>query len=308
MPLICNNMPIRPPKALGLLLGSLFLLLILGGVVYAILQLSSGVISPLLGLWTSIVIVGLPLLLIVVYRLFGLASAKYVLDRDGFHIRWGFAFEQIPLSAIERILEGKAIPSALRPNLGFWWPGCMVGERDVEGLGRVEFFATAGSESQIVLLLKDRSLAISPADVEAFQQAFVDAVRMGSLNEVPIESQRPDFFSARLWADPLARVLILVGLIFILGLLGYLAYRASTLPAEVPFGFDVTGEPDTFAPPTRLLLLPIAGGICWLLDLIAGAWLYRREEDRKMAYVIWGVGALLGGLLWGAVIHLLMAI
>jgi hypothetical protein len=301
-------MPIKLPKYQGLLLGSLLMLLLLGGIVYAILQLASGEISPLLGLWTAMVIIGSPLLLIVGYRLLGLVSARYVLDRDGFYLRWGFAYEQIPISAITRIEDGKEFSPNLKPRLGFWWPGCMVGERDVEGLGRVEFFATTGPEGQVVLLFQDRSLAISPSNVEAFRQAFVEAVRMGSLDELTFESQRPDFFSARLWADYLARALIVSSLVLILGLLGYLAYRVSGLPSQVPFGFDVAGSPDTFVPPTRLLLLPIVGGFCWLMDLIAGAWLYRREGNRSMAYVVWGVGTLLSGLLWGAIIHLLLAV
>jgi uncharacterized membrane protein len=90
-------------------------------------------------------------------------------------------------------------------------------------------------------------------------------------------------------------------------LLGYLVVRAPSLPAQVPFGFDPSGAPDPMAPPGRLLLLPMIGGLCWLADLVVGAWIYRRDQDRPLAYAMWAAAVLVGGLLWGATFHLLAA-
>jgi len=300
-------MIIKPPKVQGLIIGSFLFVLLLGGIIFGILQLASGEIEPLLGLWTSIVILGLPILLLVGYRLFGLISARYILDRDGFYLQWGFASEQIPISAIENITRGNLLTSRLSPKLGFWWPGCVVGHRDVEGMGQVEFFATTASKDQVIIPLEGRSLAISPPDVDAFHQAFLDFVRLGSLEEISTHTVRPDFFSARLWADRVARSLILAGLVLILSLLGYLAFRVPGLPDQVPFGFDLLSQPDTLVPPSQLILLPIVGGFFWFTDLIVGVWLFRQDQDRKISYCVWFVGVLLAVLLWGAVIQLLMA-
>lgn len=301
-------MIIRPPKAQGLVLGGTLFALILGGIVFGVFQLSSGEISPLLGVWTSIIVIGLPLLLMVGYRLFGLISARYVLNRDGFYLYWGFSSEQIPLSVITMIKKGEDINLSIAPRFGFWWPGCVVGHRDVEGLGPVEFFATKTSSGLIVIPLEGRNLAISPPDVDVFQQAFLDVVRLGALEEIPAQSVRPEFFSARLWADLPARFLILTGLVLVISLLGYLAYRAPGLPDRVPFGFDTSGNANPLVPPSQLLLLPLVGGFFWLADFIIGAWLYRNENDQRVAYLVWFTGALLGGLLWGAIIHLLLAV
>ena len=300
-------MIIKPPKAQGIIIGSFLFVLLLFGIIFGILQLASGEIRPLLGLWTSMIILGLPILLMVSYRLYGLISARYVLDRDGFYLQWGFSSEQIPISAIENIERGDTLPSRIRPKLGFWWPGCVVGHKVVEGFGGVEFFATTSSKDQMIIPLEGRSLAISPPDVDAFHQAFLDFVRLGALEEISIKSIRPDFFSARLWADSGARFLILTGLILTLSLLGYLAFRVTGLPDQVPFGFDLAGQPDTLVPPSQLILLPIVGGFFWFVDLIVGVWLYRQERDRTISYIIWIVGVILTALLWGAVILLLRA-
>ncbi|NIM93596.1 MAG: hypothetical protein GTO18_07780 [Anaerolineales bacterium] len=301
-------MVVKPNRTLGLILGGFLFFLFLVGLSLGLFQLASETVSPFLGLWTSLVILCLPLLLVVSYRLFGLITAEYSLNRDCFYLRWGFAFDQVPISKIVKVVSGIDIGVGLRPRIGFRWPGCVVGERDVEGLGTVEFFATTGSSRMIVIILEDRSLAISPPDVEAFQGAFLEVVHLGSLEEIHYLSQRPDLFSARLWADRWARLLILAGLIINLSLLGYLAFRVSGLPTQVPFGFDLLGNPDTLVAPSQLLLLPIAGGFWWLIDLLLGLWVYRREGDRSVAYLIWGTGILIGFLLWGAVLALISAV
>jgi hypothetical protein len=301
-------MMIKPPKLQGLVIGGILFSLLLGGIIIGILQIASGGLNHLLGVWVSLVVIGSPLLLMVVYRLYGLITAKYILDRDGFCVQWGFSVEQIPIASIENLIKGEQITIGLRPSIGFYWPGCIVGQKAVEGFGLVEFFTTRPTKEQIIIPLEGRSLAISPPEVESFHQSFLEIVRLGSLEEIPAISNRPDFFSARLWADRLARFLILSGLILNLLLLGYLGFRIVSLPESVPFGFDRAGVPDTFVPPSQLLLLPIVGGFYWLANLVVGVWLYRLEKDRQIAYLIWFTGTLLGGLLWGAILHLLNAI
>jgi hypothetical protein len=301
-------MIVKPPRLTGLIIGSVLFVLLLGGIILGIFQLASGEIGPLLGLWTAMVILGIPILLLVSYRIYGLLTARYVLDRDGFYLYWGFSTEQVPLSAIEKFIDGEVLDARYGPRLGFWWPGCIVGQNEVEGIGEVEFFATTVAKYQVIIPVKGGGLAISPPDIDAFQQAFVDFVRLGSLEEISTKSYRPDFFSARLWADRSARILILVGLVLILSLLAYLASRIGSLPEQVPFGFDLLGQADTFVPPSQLLLLPIVGGIFWFLDLMVGVWLYRQDRDRTISLMIWMIGVMLAALLWGAVLHLLGAV
>jgi len=300
-------MTFTPRRGLGSFLGLLFLALLLGTVTISVIQLGRASASAWIILWVALPLACIPLASLIAYRLYGLLTAHYWLDRDAFRLAWGLATERIPLEAIARPRLGTVFGSVLHPGWGLWWPGCVVGQRKVEGIGLVEFFATSLGPGLIVLSAGERHLAISPPDREAFLQAFRDAVRLGSLERVPARSQRPDFLFSRLWADRLARGLIVGGLALPLLLLAYLAIRAPGLPSGAPFGFDPEGNPGPLAPPGRLLLLPFIGGLVWLTDLAVGAWLFRREGDQRLGYALWATAVLLGLLLWGAALQLLAA-
>jgi hypothetical protein len=300
-------MNILPPRRLGLFLGGFLVSLLMGVILLSVVRLSSAPISAWIILWVALALICVPLTLIVVYKLYGLWTAEYRLDRDGFYLTWGLAKEQIPLAAIHAVHAADDVAPVLKPSRGIWWPGCVNGRTNVRGLGEVEFFATADNEGLLVIELEGRALAISPPDPVTFRQDFFEMIRMGSLEQIPATSQRPDFYFTRLWSDLVARSLILVGLVLPLLLLGYLAVRAPSLPSQVPFGFSVVGLPEPLAPPGRLLLLPLVSSVCALADIVAGVWVYRREADRPMAYAIWGSAVVVGGLFWGATLLLLSA-
>jgi hypothetical protein len=292
-----------PNRKLGLLLGFTFLLILLSATVLGILQLATATMSAWIILWVLLPIIGVPVSFLVSYRIYGLITARYRLDREGFYLTWGLAYEQIPIAEIQSVELASPTYENLTPEFTFRWPGCVVGYLDQDAV--VEFFSTQTAEGIVLLTSNERTLAISPTDPEGFQKHFVDTARMGPLDAIPAVSQRPDFILARMWNDFRARILVLSGIAVSLLLFGYLALRASSLPPSVPFGFDPMGNPDPFAPPGRLLLLPMIGVFCWFLNLLTGVWVYRRNEDHPLAYAIWAVAIIVGGLLWGATLHLL---
>lgn len=301
-------MDFTPPRTLGLFIGGTLLGILLALIIVSVVQLTTATISVWLVLWVTLPLVSVPLALLVLYRLYNLLTARYRLDRDGFYLTWGLITEQISLAEVTLIRSADEVAANLRPARGLWWPGYVYGSREIDGEGLVEFFATTGSQELMVLSAGGRLLAISPPDLEAFQQAFIDATRLGSLEPIPTLSQRPEFVFSDLWNDRLAQILVLIGLALPLFLLGYLALRVPSLPARVPFGFDTTGVPSPLAPPGRLLLLPLIGGLCWIADFAVGAWLYRQAKERPLAYAIWGVAIVVGGLFWGATLQLLASV
>ena len=298
-------MILKPPRTKGLVIGILLLVILSAAITTSVIQLASETVTPFLGIWTSLVVIGLPLIALNIYRIYGLITAQYILDRDGVYVRWGLSRVQIPLGKIKDVVPQNEITPRLSKRFGFWWPGCVVGKSQSKSHGSIDFFATSTARGNIVIALENRKIVISPPDVQAFIRTFADTVQMGSLEEIPELSEHPDFFSARLWEDRSARLTILGGLSTILILLAFLALRVPNLPSMVPFGFDRAGVPDIFVPPARLLLLPLVGGVFWLVDLILGSWLYRQEGNRPIAYLVWGVGVLMGGILWIAVINLI---
>jgi len=300
-------MTFRPGRALGLLLGLLFLALALGAAALGVIQLGRVGFSAWIAVWIALPLLGLPLALVVAYRLHGVLTARYQLDRDGLLLRWGLSIERVPLADVLEVRPPAPDEGPLRPGRGLWWPGCLIGRRTIGDLGEVEFFATTGPEGMLLVRLPDRWLAISPSDRDGFRQAYVDAVRMGSLERIAGQRLRPDFLFNRVWADRWAQALVLAGLTASLLLLAFLAFQASTLPTQVAFGFDPHGQPESLVPPTRLLLLPMIAGFCWLTDLVIGLWLYRRDDQRPLAYGLWGIAVLVAGLLWGASLQILAA-
>ena len=75
-------MDYAPPRRLGLLLGLLWLALLLAAAALGLVQLGEALISPLVLLWILLPLVSLPLAFMVAYRMYGLATAVYRLDRE----------------------------------------------------------------------------------------------------------------------------------------------------------------------------------------------------------------------------------
>jgi hypothetical protein len=296
-----------PSRRLGFFLGLFWLLSIAVAIVYSILRLSQASFSIQLLVWVLIPLLCIPLGLLVIYRMYGLFSARYHLDRDGFSLTWGLAYEQIPMSEIQQLRIGEVLGEPLRPSPGLWWPGCVVGEREVEGLGKVEFFSTRSAAQTALLSAGKRHLAISPPDLEVFRQTFVDVTRLGSLEQIPEQSIRPNFTFARIWKDPTARWMLVLGLILPIGLMAFLTLQANRFPSGVVFGFTPQGSIGDLVPVGRLLILPLIGMVCWVVDTLLGFGFFHQDRDKPIAYVLWGVSILTSGLLWGAGFMLLDA-
>ncbi|MGD8552392.1 MAG: PH domain-containing protein, partial [Anaerolineales bacterium] len=296
-------MDIRPPKILGISLGSLALLLLTVPSAISLFMLMNATLSVWMVLWVLLPLVCIPLAALVAYRLYGLLNSTYTLNRNGFYVRWGFSEERLPIQSIEsavaldRELVSGGYPTAFR------WPGLIIGHSRLEDGSAVEFFASTSMDEMVLIRSEHGAFAISPPARDAFLDRFKTALRSGPLEKWNHLSRRPDFVLARLWSDPWARALILIGAMLPISLLAYLAVSASALPLQVPFGFDASGAPETLVPPGRLLLLPLAAGLCWMVDLVLGWWSYRREELRLLSYLMWAFSILVGGLFWGATLQ-----
>ena len=295
----------RPSQFTGLAIGIFLILLLMGVIGWSVFQMSSGDLSVWLTLWILLPLISLPLVILLIYRLYGLLTARYSIDRNGFKLRWGLAFDDIPIQELVRVDRAEAFGLTQLPPIGFWWPGLVIGRKVVENLGEVEYFSTRGPSSMVVVQSGERYLAISPRDVEAFLQAVTDSLRMGALSSHEAVLTRPNFALARLGSDRMALLFVILGGLLPLVLFGYLLLIVGSISGQVAFGFDSAGAIDTFAPPGRLLLLPMIGGASWFLNLFFGLWLYRTRTNRPLAYMLWAGAVLIGGLLWGAALQLL---
>lgn len=290
---------VTPRRLPGLTLGLLLLATMVAVFAVSLSRLGQEAISPVSLIWIGAMLVALPLTLLILNRLFGLLTARYRLDRDGLYLQWGLAYEQVPMREIQSIHRPDPAQGRLRPRFGFWWPGCLVGRTQSDPLGPVEFFATS-SRLTLVERAEGGSLAISPPDPDAFRAGYTNALHMGALERIPARSERPEALLHEIWSDQPARLEIIAGLALPILLLVGLIVRSPALPAAVTFGF---GPQAQLVPPGRLTLLPAIGGLVWLSDLVVGAWFYRRQRDRPLAYLLWGAAIGVGILLAGAALR-----
>ncbi|MFU8826341.1 MAG: PH domain-containing protein [Brevefilum sp.] len=279
-----------PPRTTGTLL-QVGLILVLAGVgayfFYRATQDPSGVNFLLDMLIALVLFAPLPLL---GYRLYALENASYILRREGLMIRWGLRREDIPLSAIEWMRPAREVGFRL-PLPWLRWPGAVLGRRMVAELGTVEYLS-AEVKHIVLVATPERVYAISPENVKGFMATFQRVNELGSLTPLEAQSVYPRVFIGRVWEDPLGRWLIIGS--FTVGLV-LLAGAAIAVPNLEVIQWVERGST---APAERLLLLPVLNGLIWLINLGAGALLYRRGDDRKIAaYLLWGTSAVTGLLL-----------
>lgn len=226
----------------------------------------------------------LPLPLLV-YRLYALLTASYILRRDGLMIRWGLRREDIPLNEIEWVRPANELGFRL-PFPWLRWPGAILGNRRSNELGPVEFIA--GDASHLVLVATPQKVfAISPSDLKGFMAFYQQVNELGSLTRLEAQSMYPRVVIGRVWEDRLARILILGSLGIGLALL---AAVAVAIPGLTTISWT---EPGSVAPAERLLLLPILGGLIWFFNLFLGIYLFRKGGDLRLAaYLLWGSAAL----------------
>jgi hypothetical protein len=246
-------------------------------------------------LW--LLLAGVVLLLplpVALYDIYALLSASYTLERDGLRLRWGLRGEDIPLQEIEWLRNAQDLGFQLPLPL-VHLPGAILGSRNVEGLGQVEFLA-ADARNLLLVATPRRIFVISPSDTRAFERAFRRSTEMGSLSPMAAYSTEPVVFVRQLLADRMVRILLAISTFLVIALLVVVALQ---LPGRelISLGFDGRGQPREPVPAQQLLLLPLLGAIVLVADLFAGVILYHRWKQHLIAYLLWGSSALMSLML-----------
>jgi len=274
-----------PPLRTGLIVHGAALLVLLGGSAFCLWSSVQQQVTSnfaLLLIASFVLFTPVPL---VIYRLYALLRAEYILERDGLRIRWGLRAEDIPMLEIEWVRPAYDLVFDL-PLPRMQMPGAIFGAASVPEIGEVEFIA-ADLHCLVLVATSRKVYAVSPSDPQVFVQAFERAFEMGSLSPFPYRSVLATSFLAGVWKDRWARSLILLGLFFSLLLFLWVSLA---IPGRsgISLGFSSTGKPLPLVPPDRLFLLPVLGGFIFITDLVAGFFLYRRAEYRSLAYLVWG--------------------
>ena len=217
------------------------------------------------------------------YRLISLLRAKYTLSRDGLSIQWGLRTEDIPITDIEwmRLPEDLAIKLPL-PRIIF--PGAVLGTLKHRDLGIIEYIAS--DFRQLVLIAtKDRIFAISPRNINAFENDFLRSTEMGSITPIEKQSSQPQFIVASLMSDKAARAFLLSSAFLSLLLLVTASFIIPTR-ATVLLGLEAIGLNREESSSERLILLPLLSIFFLFVDFGFGSFLYRKKGFRNAAYIV----------------------
>jgi hypothetical protein len=253
-----------------------------------------------------LLVVALIVLPAVVSRLLLLLSVRYAFTTGGaFEIRFGTRYERIPVEAVEEIRSGGKIPAGLQARAPGWWYS-WSGRIFLKGLEKpIDWLATQSDEHLLLIVLKDRMLAISPADPVLFMRGFSNWATHASMDPVETVSIEPPALLMDILDHAAPTSLLLIGLAAVTGLGAFILGMQPVLPPVMPFKFSVAGAPIAPGSPMRLIILPIAGGIVWLVNTGIG-WFGWRRDDRAAAYILWGSAMIVQIGLWFATIGLIL--
>jgi hypothetical protein len=283
-PLESGDSYFLPPRRRGLVLQLSVTLILFGGAVISFIMAVQSQDSPdFLARMLLALLLFLPTPFLS-YRAYALSRANYRLERDGLRLHWGFRSEDIPLPEIEWIRPAGELATTL-PLPWLHWPGSILGTRQVEGLGPIEFMASDRNTLMLVAT-PQRIFAISPADPKAFLSVFQGLNELGSLAPLPAQSVYPTFVMRSLWDDRNARGLLIASLALAAGLFAWVGVIIPSHPL-ISLGFLPTGGLEDPGPGASLLLLPVINGIDLFIDLILGFYFYRRLTRRPVAYLLW---------------------
>jgi hypothetical protein len=278
-----------PKRRPGLIFHAALIILVLAGVTFLLLMAfgQPGGLSLILYLAGALLLLAtLPFL---AYRGYALLHAYYELERDGLRIRWGLRSLDIPITEVEwvRPPEDLLIPLKIP---GFSTPGAILGESSHPDLGMVEFIASS-TQNLVIVATMNQVVILSPDEKDEFIQRFNRTIEMGSLSPIAPHSAVPAVFLRQVTSDRLARVLIPLGF----GLwFALLVLVSIVIPgrAAISIGYDPTGLPLEPVPASRMLMVPILGILLYLVSLIGGAYIFRKDATRPVSYLLWAGGVI----------------
>ncbi len=299
-----RDMDFNPPKQRGLLwaagLAAPLVAVLFAGILLAIAEPASSL--NLIGV--ALVLIALPPLGWLLYRVTGLAGARYRVAAGALEVTWGSRREVIPLRDIEEAHPATLFTGELAAR-GLNWPGCVVSRFEHPQLGLVEVLAASGERRDLVLIgYPGGWLALSPRDAPGFLQALSGrrlAEPRAGASTVPARVGRS------LLGDRVALGLLLAAALMLGALIGYLLLIWPQLPPVLALRFNADGTPERFGPPAGLFILPAIGAVAYVLNTLYGAILHSRAADRAAAYVMLTASIAIQALVWVATFYVLFA-
>jgi hypothetical protein len=171
------------------------------------------------------------------------------------------------------------------------FPGAILGTRSHRDLGIIEYIAS-DSNQLILVATRDRIFAISPRNINAFEDDFYRSAEMGSITPIEKQSSQPQFIVASLMSDKAVRAFLLSSAFLSLLLLVAVSFIIPTR-AAVPLGLEAVGINREESSSERLILLPLLSLFVFFIDFGFGSFLYRKQGFRNAAYIVFASALIL---------------
>lgn len=273
----------RPPKALGLCVGLVFVLTLAAVDFYLIRSMQGQPIGLNLFFMALLFTVSLPLFALWVYWYLGLITLRYQLDRNGLVITsLGYRYT-IPMGAIREVRSGADVAVA-QGFRGIGWPGYLKGSMRLAKLGTVLIHSTQPLHRQLLVVTDMGCHGISPARSEAFRQDFERRSTLGPMRELSAEELHLNLAGLAVWQDRVFWAIIALAALVDLLSFGWMAARYAGLPQSIPLHVVGSGEVARIASKASLLIVPALGSMATLVNGLLGFALHSRE--RVGAYLL----------------------
>ncbi len=294
----------RPPLRIAIIFHTLAILILIAAALLGFWQASQAAVGPVFLFYLIVALAAVGLLPVFIYRFYALRHAGYVLERDGLHLWWGLRGEDIPMDKVLWVRPAESLGYRL-PRPWLYWPGCVLGTRQLSDASTVEYMASQ-TRGLILVGTPGRTYAISPLNRTEFLQTFQRLTELGSLSPIRANSTYSSFLLARFWNDRPARSMLIAGLVISLVLL---VWSSLSVPGrtQISLRLSSTGVATAYMPSVQLLLLPVLNALFLGVDLLGGLFFYRKTESQVFAYVLWGSGVLTSLLFLMAVFFILKA-
>lgn len=288
-----------PPRQAGTIVHLILILLFSSGGAWAVWQTSNSQVAPRILPYLALIGLSLAAVPFLIYRLYALHRSRYILERGGVILEWGWRSEVIPMDRIQWIYPADQLEPQPRPP---WirWPGSVLGSRGNLQEGKLVFLASRAKDL-VVIAAGKRYYGISPPDSGQFLETYQQLTELGSIYILPAQTAHPVGFLSEISTQRPALWSFVIGGLLSISLL---IWTLAVIPSRerISLGFSPQGTPYPPLESVRLILLPIINTTAYLANLILGFFLFRREENRLMAYLLWG-----SSILVGAVFHISMA-
>ena len=297
-----NSYPFYPPRRNGyLFLSGLLIFLSLGWIISVWISIHSQTSLGFLSLFLPSVLI-LSAVPAIIYYIYALRNALYLVERDGIRLYWGLRQEDIPITEIQWVHHAEDLEMRLPLPL-VRLPGAVIGSRTIKKEGEIEYLASS-TRNLVIIARIDKAYALSPSQPAKFINAYQRFTEMGSFIPFDPQSVYPSNIINRVFRSPPARLLIVAGALVCIALLAMVAIGI-TSGEYIHLRFLSDGTPGEPIPAIRLLLLPLLNTFFFLVDLFAGLYFYLDSRREHLAFLLWGTGLFTAIVFMGGALFIL---